>query len=133
MNLTSCSKQYIIAFILLWIPFLGNNAFADEGKLLYSGRYQDPGVCKDVDTGFESNTVAMELNVKIYEGYIELGRGLSGNYSHTTRSGSRVYKGSDMFGNRCTIYVSEDYEIYYNMTYVSQWGSSTCSVELKQL
>ena len=126
-------SKYILTFVLLWLPFLGNYSFADEGKLLYSGPYKDPGVCRDIDTGYESNTIEMEQDVKIYEGYIQIGRGLSGNYSHTTRSGSRVYRGSDGFGNRCTIYVTEDFEIYYDMTYVSQWGSSTCRVELKQL
>lgn len=30
-------SKYILAFVLLWLPFLGNYSFADEGKLLYSG------------------------------------------------------------------------------------------------
>lgn len=124
-------KKFFSLFMLMAVAsmtFAGNT-----GKLIYSGTYKDPGVCRDLDTGFESNTLEMDLDIKIYENSIQMGCCLSGTYSHTTKSGSRVYKGSDNFGNRCTIYVTNDFKIYYDMTYVSQWGSSMCRVNLINL
>ena len=118
----------ILLVVIASMTFAGNN-----GKLLYSGTYKDSGVCRDLNTGFESSGVEMVQGIDIYENWLKIGCCLDGTYSHTTQSGTRVYKGSDSFGNRCTIYVTKDFDIYYDMTYTSQWGSSTCRVNLSRL
>lgn len=130
MKTINLTKKCILALALLLIPAGNSYLFAEY---LYSGTYHDPGVCRDLSTGFESNTLAMDQDVEIDTESIKIGCCLTGSYSHTTKSGTLVYRGSDSFGNRCTIYVTEDFEIYYDITYSSQWGSSTCRVNLRKL
>lgn len=130
---TKMSRKGMLALVLLWIPLFGNYAFAeDAGKLLYKGEYKDPGISRDLDTGFESVGVEMVLTAEIYENWVKIGI-ITGNYAYTTRSSSRVYKGSDSLGNRITIYVTDEYEIYYDTVISSPWGTSTCRTNLKQL
>lgn len=104
------------------------DAYEEETNgLLYEG-YYTYGDGIDVATGTVMSDVHSTNRIEIYEDRLkdlnEFG------YERTTDSGTRIYSGSDAFGNPTTYYVSSNFNISIVMEMYSQWGHNTIRTEL---